>query len=161
MIKKKRNWRELERLARYPRANTPRSCLGGEHTTVPRITIQVRLSHAWIAHTLTAKKWTAWPWHSEAPSVIQRPPARLDHARTPSQRNRWHQHHRPAHTTIPRSTTTTTNANRNTWRRGQREREEEGWGPHRLDGGDGFLNLAIKDPSWPGWMPARHTSKPI
>lgn len=45
--------------------------------------------------------------------------------------------------------TTTTTANRNTWRRGQREREE-GVGATPVGRGDGFLNLAIKDPSWPG-----------
>lgn len=60
------------------------------------MTIRVRRLYVLARqHTLTglAKKWTAWPWHSEAPSVIQRPP-RLDQARTPSHRNGWHQHHR-------------------------------------------------------------------
>jgi len=85
---------------------------------------------AWIreyARThVHAKKWTAWPWHSEAPSVIEA----ADWTVT---------------TTITDITITkrrhplVTHGDGYTTENGMRD---------RVANGDGFLNLAIKDPSW-------------
>lgn len=64
----------------------------------------------------------------------------ISYTETAARLNQLAHHLTETVTPTPSSSTT---ANRNTW-------PCEG---HRLDG-DGFLNLAIKDPSWPGWMPA-------
>lgn len=90
--------KKKRRLARYPRANTPimlrwRTHDGASnHNTSPADVVRAPTPDSTHAHSL-AKKWTAWPWHSEAPSVIQRPPRDWTSSHTISPK-RWHQHHR-------------------------------------------------------------------
>ena len=132
--KKRKDWPDI-------RVPIHRSCLGGEHTTVPRITIQVRRTVVrartrQITHTRSQSR-------KEVDSLALTLRSTISYTETgPRDCTSTHSTHRRHQNGDTNTIVQLPPANRNTWR----TRPCEG---HRLDG-DGFLNLAIKDPSWPG-----------